>query len=174
MSDGRRPIHPCNVFTLPFHLGGDTETETETDTETPNHRIDAMFSVCCRYGVRTLPCSLPNPDHSSRSVGSSSTDWLPGSWQLRVQFVSIVRQSANALCSAAMPVKTGVDSHGKWTFDEDAVVYRRFLRAHEVRDGILYKIVDVWTNEDEKTSHRVCRTKTTTCCEYPTYREDFS
>jgi hypothetical protein len=61
-----------------------------------------------------------------------------------------------------MPVKTGVDSYGRLSFDEDVVVYRRFWRAHEVRDGILYTIVDVWENKDEKTSHRVCRTKTTT------------
>jgi hypothetical protein len=51
-------------------------------------------------------------------------------------------------------IKRGHDDKGHWTYDDDAVVYTRYLRAYTMLNDRLYRMVDVFLNEEGTTSHR--------------------
>ena len=53
-----------------------------------------------------------------------------------------------------MVIKRGYDDKGHWTYDDDAVVYTRYLRAYCVRHDRLYKIADVGYDPATTTSRR--------------------
>jgi hypothetical protein len=53
-----------------------------------------------------------------------------------------------------MVIKRGYDDKGHWTYDDDAIVYTRYLRAYCVRDDRLYRTVDVFYDPEGTTSRR--------------------